>query len=294
MSTPTILWLATLAAHAMLLWTGDPPTWLWGWVLGLVAGVTLVAQRSSARSRERLERQRRRIAMDLHDELGSGLGSIGLMASVLRDGDTRPELAGAMADTAEDLGDALTDIVWALRDEAACPSNLLDFLAARGKHLFATNPGAVVVRAPTCWPDVELTPAVRRNVQAIAVEALHNAARHAGASHVELGLEPGPVWRLWVSDDGCGIGTSRSRPGGGSGLAGMHKRAAAAGADLDIRSVPGHGTTITLTFHPHGAPAKSTTIENILRSPSRTLSAWTRSLRPCMDSSPSSSTSNGT
>jgi muramoyltetrapeptide carboxypeptidase LdcA involved in peptidoglycan recycling len=68
----------------------------------------------------RLERQRARIARDLHDELGSGLGSIGILAGVMAEGETldSTQLRGTAAtilQTAEELGTALADIAWALR-----------------------------------------------------------------------------------------------------------------------------------------------------------------------------------
>jgi signal transduction histidine kinase len=85
----------------------------------------------------------------------------------------------------------------------------------------------------------------------LAVEALHNAARHAGARHVRLGIEQagrnGQI-RLWVEDDGCGIEPSTLAEPGGMGLLAMRRRAEAIGGDLSIDSNPGRFTRIELTF----------------------------------------------
>ena len=92
--------------------------------------------------------------------------------------------------------------------------------------------------------------AVRRNALLIGAEALHNAARHAGARHVILGLRPeGRRFRLSVRDDGRGIGDAlASGSSGGLGLENMQRRAHEIGATLSNGSPPGGGTEIVLLF----------------------------------------------
>jgi signal transduction histidine kinase len=63
-------------------------------------------------------------------------------------------------------------------------------------------------------------------VALIAIEALHNAARHAGATRVVLGLEPdGLRWKLWIEDDGHGPGATPASTGSGLGIESMKRRA---------------------------------------------------------------------
>lgn len=229
------------------------------WAIGLLiltlAAVVLAVHRARLAFLLHGERQRTRIAMDLHDEMGSDLGSIGILAGLLAEAELpeaqRKSLARQIAHTASALGGALAEIVWSLRPGAPSLEGLAYHVAERGRRLFG---GDTVLRTefPESWPAGQLSPAVRRAVSGIALEALHNAARHAGAREVVLGLRvESRRFRLWVRDDGRGAGVGNSNRGG-FGLVSMRKRAAEVGAELSWESVPGGGTTVLLLFHPTG------------------------------------------
>lgn len=202
----------------------------------------------------RLERQRTRIAMDLHDEIGSGLGSIGILSSVATstvDESLRQELTRQIADTAGELGSSLTDIVWSLRKESATLEGLAYHLTRRAGKLFS-NGASFTTEFPDVWEDVSLSLTTRRNVLLIALEAIHNAARHANAEHVVLGIAPlGKRWRLWVEDDGCGFpNNTGKRNGAGMGLTSMKQRANEIGGQIRWTSMNGKGTVVSLEFSP--------------------------------------------
>jgi signal transduction histidine kinase len=76
------------------------------------------------------------------------------------------------------------------------------------------------------------------------LEALQNVAKYAGASRAAVRLAgSGGALEFSVTDDGAGFDTGSG--GAGSGLQGMADRMAALGGDLQVRSQPGHGTTVT-------------------------------------------------
>jgi signal transduction histidine kinase len=199
-----------------------------------------------------LERQRTRIAMDLHDEMGSGLASIGILAGVLfaddgdRNGDSR--IAREVAATAEELGASLSDIVWSLDPHTATLQELVARLAEHGGRLFADDV-QFDTGFPNEWPAQPLPLPVLRNVLLIGLEALHNAARHADAENVLLSLRSdGAAWILTLRDDGTGLPPAESRRARGRGLRSMRRRAAEIGAELACDSKAGSGTTICLRF----------------------------------------------
>jgi signal transduction histidine kinase len=201
-----------------------------------------------------LERQRTRIAMDLHDEVGSGLASVGILSGVLAAESLsmleRRQTAKDIASAAEELGNALSDIVWSLDPHAATLEELASRLAEHGERLTTRGDVEFAARLPERWPEAQLDVAVRRNVLLVGLEALHNAARHSSATEVHLTLAPiDERWELVIRDNGMGIDAkSARRDGGGHGLPGMRRRAAEIGAWLDVRSTARQGTSVTLRF----------------------------------------------
>jgi len=98
------------------------------------------------------------------------------------------------------------------------------------------------------WADPtigDLAPDVQVVIYRVAQEALVNAARHSGATRIEVTLENhGPVVCLLVSDNGSGFAFAEE--GKGLGLSGMRERALLVGGTLEIDSRPGKGTTVRL------------------------------------------------
>ena len=188
--------------------------------------------------------------------MGSGLGSIGILAGVAATNTLKTteheELARKISQTAGELGTSLSEIVWALKPGTGSLEALAYRLAERGGRLFPSNDPSFTTQFPIMWPKVELSLAVRRNVLLIASEALHNTARHSQAREVTLGLEPahGKHWRLWVIDDGRGLSEGNSLSQSGMGLQNMRRRAEEIGAALSLSPNNGKGTSISLVFDP--------------------------------------------
>ncbi|HEX9893060.1 MAG TPA: two-component regulator propeller domain-containing protein [Gemmatimonadales bacterium] len=224
----------------------------------LLAGTLLVAHRTRTAVLLGLERQRTAIAMDLHDELGAGLGSIGILAGVasrpdVADGERR-DFAQRIALTAGELGGKLTDIVGALRSGRVTLGVLAADLAERAARLVPGPHPSLHMDYPQQWPEGELDPAVRHDLRLIALEAVHNAVRHADARTITLGIQPaGRHWRMWVKDDGIGFDPNGDAAPRGTGLGqrALKRRAERIRASLKVDSTPGRGTTVEILFEPH-------------------------------------------
>jgi nitrate/nitrite-specific signal transduction histidine kinase len=236
------------------------PWYLRWWAMalfGLLAAIVLLAAyRIRVRVLLQLERQRTRIAMDLHDEIGSGLGSIGILSSVASSGsvdeEQRQEMSKRIAETAGELGASLTDIVWSLRADAMTLESLAFHLTRRAESLFDNGHTQLTTSFPYDWHSINLSLAARRNVLLIAVESLHNVAKHAQAENVMLlfALTDANKWLMRIEDDGCGFSNSDEDNGLGMGMQTMQRRAEAIGAQLSIASKNGGGTVVSLTFNP--------------------------------------------
>jgi PAS domain S-box-containing protein len=193
------------------------------------------------------EDERRRIARDMHDQFGEQLTALSLQIGRLKaacasDGDIRGEI-DALDAIARRLDDDVDELIWQLRptalDDLGLRAALTNYMQAWSDrtHIPARlhESGLLHERLPT---EVETT------LYRIAQEALNNVAKHAAAKHVEIILERRPdAVLLIVEDDGRGFDAGGVN-GGGFGLVSMRERAALVGANLDIESTPGQGTTV--------------------------------------------------
>lgn len=222
----------------------------------LVAAALFASYRLRVAAVLRTERQRMRIAMDLHDEVGSGLGSIGVLAGLLARPELpvaqRHELSTRIVGVARELSQSLGDIVWSLRAGSGSLDSLWVKLLDRAQPLFASGQHELRAEAPDPLPSVALSLATRRNVFLMATEALYNAARHAGAARVSLRLVPeGAFWLLEIADDGQGLPTEPPTPTRrGLGLEAMRIRAEEIGASIRWESPEGGGTRVVIRFRP--------------------------------------------
>lgn len=199
------------------------------------------------------EEERRRLAVELHDELGQVLTAVKInLASLER----LPGAASAPAplkDTIasvdqamEKIRDLALDLRPSVLDDLGLPAALRWYVDrfTRTAHLEAH---LSIDAVPHLEADVE-TVCFR-----VAQEALTNVARHARARHVWVDLHLLPVGlELGVRDDGSGFDAALARDqavGGASmGLLGMEERVALAGGSFEVRSVPGGGTQVRARF----------------------------------------------
>lgn len=195
------------------------------------------------------EAERRRIARELHDELGQCLMALKLDVSWLRDR-LPAEAPANLSNKLDQIGDAIDTTVETVRSLAANlrPSILDDLgLTAACEWLlqeFQQRTGIDchlrVEPEEFALPDAVATASFR-----VVQEALTNVARHAQAQRVDVHLLRGPDGlKVVVADDGVGLPQSRSRTT--LGLVGMRERALALGGRLDLHSGPGEGTRIHL------------------------------------------------
>ncbi|MBO3681813.1 HAMP domain-containing sensor histidine kinase [Streptomyces sp. NEAU-YJ-81] len=198
---------------------------------------------SSARALLAQEAERRRIAQELHDEVGQSMTAILLVLKRAADDAPEPlreDLQQAQEITRESL-DEVRRLVRRLRPGVLDDLGLVSALTSLTQD-FATHTGLRVVRRldsdpPTLDRESELV------LYRVAQESLTNAARHADARQVEVSLHRvGEAVVLEIADDGRGIEAACE----GAGIRGMRERALLAGATLDITSTPGTGTRIRL------------------------------------------------
>jgi two-component system, NarL family, sensor histidine kinase UhpB len=202
---------------------------------------------SARRALDAREDERRRIARELHDEIGQTLTGVVLQLEQLEGRapeELRAELRSLEASTRAGI-EEVRELVRRLRPEALDDFGLRSALVSLGSDLSEHSGLRVSPRVdgdlPALSPEDELV------VYRVAQESLVNVVRHARASRAELSLqrENGAIV-LRVRDDGRGIDAAGLRSG--TGVRGMRERALLVGADLEVSALRPNGTEVRLSL----------------------------------------------
>ncbi len=234
-------------------------------MLAAVGGTVRIVEKRKYQSQLRqaeqeraLERERARIAQDLHDELGSLLTRISLLGGLLRSDMNNPGQVEATAEKISGAADqtvrALEEIVWAVRPGSDTLQSLVDYIAHFAIELFEGNSTRCRLDLPADLPTHTLHPDVRHNIFLIIKEALNNALKHAGGSvvQVQIRIEAGKL-KILIGDNGKGFDAQASAANSErNGLENMRRRALAVGGQLEVTSAPGIGTRVEFQVNlPH-------------------------------------------
>lgn len=185
------------------------------------------------------EGERRRIARDIHDQIGQQMTALRVTASV--------ERAERTQRLAEELDQSIDSITWQLGpaalDHLALPAALQSLVAGWSERF-----AVAADFAGDGVQDLRLSRDVEANLYRIAQEALHNVAKHAHATQVTVCLlQQKDNLVLLIEDNGRGFdpdGDRHADGASGMGLTNIRARAALVGGRLDIESIAGHGTSI--------------------------------------------------
>lgn len=199
----------------------------------------------------KLEKLRVNIARDLHDDIGSALGSINLLSENatrrLATNKSVEEVEGVFKKigySAQSMLDSMDDIIWTINPEKDSLEDLLIRMREFAIPLLEAKNIAFDINMNTTdglKPSME----IKRNIYLIFKESIFNIVRHSGATQVNIKASfNSRSYHLTISDNGKGFlqNTASSR----NGLKNMKKRADLSDAQLEIGSAPGEGTSIQL------------------------------------------------
>ena len=253
---------------ATLSFTLLPHFWQTAWFHGLgLAGLLVLAgggawygtRRRMSRKLERVERQRAlerertRIAKDIHDDLGASLTRINLLSQSARagmeDGPRTLTNLDQICTTARQLTRAMDEIVWAVDPQHDTLDSLASYLDILIHEMFSDSGIRCRLDFPVNLPVWPVTSEVRHNLFLAFKEALHNVLKHSRATEVQISfrLEPA-AFAVNITDNGRGFepapteGLTRPRR---HGLGNMRQRLEEIGGGCEIQSEPGRGTRVT-------------------------------------------------
>jgi ligand-binding sensor domain-containing protein/signal transduction histidine kinase len=270
------VWDSTDAVFSFLVPT---PLWRTAWAEfiyalaagAMVAGTARVVSHRRLRRRltilaqqQAMERERMRIAKDMHDEIGSKLTKISFMSErakgELRGNQPAADRIESIARTSRDLLQSLDEIVWAVNPHNDTLEHLAAYLGHYATEYLQNTTVECQLHIQQNLPDYPLSAEVRHNLFLAFGESLSNALKHGRAAHIRVVMQAEPThFEITIQDDGCGFDTRATallNPnlvtlGGkrvGNGMRNLQQRLGEVGGVCHIRSQPGQGTTVTLSF----------------------------------------------
>ena len=234
--------------------------WFWGTMLvfftALVVGSGryLVWHRMKRemlrlKNQQALERERLRIAHDIHDDLGARVTQITMVSAMsLHDptlSDKTREDLNQIKRMSRDLVSALYETVWAVNPEYDNLDALGSYLCQMVNQLCDRTQFHCRLHVSELPHEIQVSSQTRHNITMAVKEAVHNVIKHANGSEVLMNV----TWNnsrldITIQDDGCGFDPQNGPAG--NGLTNMRQRMRNIGGNCSIESRPGAGTTVHL------------------------------------------------
>lgn len=235
-------------------------------VSGLVGTAMLFIGRAKLRRKlERLEMQhamekeRQRIARDLHDDLGAGITEIMLLSELAKRENNQQAAAGKMQSQLDDItqkalqvATAMDEVVWTVDPKNDSLPDLASYLCDYARKFLRAANMSCRIDLMEGLPHAIVSAQQRHNLLMAVKEALNNAVKHSGASEVWLRIlwvTPRAVLAVTVEDNGRGVASipvDDSEPG--NGLANMRARLRAIGGETEFVSRADAGMKVRFTL----------------------------------------------
>jgi len=254
------------------------PWWRTVWAEGVYAFAAVVVVAGTARlvsnrrlrrrlavlaQQQAMERERMRIAKDMHDDIGSKLTKISFMSERAKGelpvNDPVAHRLESIARTSRDLLKSLDEIVWAVNPHNDTLEHLAAYLGHYATEYLQDTAVECELHIPQNLPNHPLSAEARHNLFLAFEESLNNALKHGRATRIRVDMQARRhEFEISVEDNGCGFASEgvvslnlgTTMVGGkrvGNGLRNLQQRLADVGGLCQIRSRMGQGTTVTLT-----------------------------------------------
>ncbi len=230
-------------------------------IVGLLLAATHYERNKARREMARLEqisaieRERTRIANDIHDELGANLTRMTQLSERVESDKNQPSVVEShsrkIAATARETLQSLDEIVWAINPRNDTLESFLQYLSHYANEFLENSELSYRLKIPTFVPAVPLRAEMRHSLFLVVKEALNNVVKHSQATQLGIGVHiENARLEIIIEDNGCGMKevevlTSRKRHGMGN----MRRRMAELNGSFQVENQQGHGTRIVLSVH---------------------------------------------
>jgi signal transduction histidine kinase len=196
------------------------------------------------------ENERKRIAADLHDNLGAYAASIASNIEhikILPEDTANVSMMQELKNNSQSIVSQLNDTIWVLKKDALSLTAISDRLKSFIQRIQSSYPGMNMDVFEKIMTDHLLPPSHAFHLFQVLQEAVNNAVRHSGGKQINVTIESSNhSWKITVSDDGKGL--PEEMPGKeGNGLLNMKNRAKEAGWMIEWQPNTTKGTRLSIT-----------------------------------------------
>jgi ligand-binding sensor domain-containing protein/signal transduction histidine kinase len=254
------------AKGAVIAFTVLPAWWQTLWFRVLLAVFTGAMVVSSARywshrrlrlieerlaQHQALERERERIARDLHDDVGASIAQLGLVLEEMKGQSDLPEpvkkQSGQISSRVRTLARDLDAVVWTVNPRNDSLPELVSYLSQFFLEFFQRTAVRPRLDVGESISDHLLYPDVRHHLFLTAKEAMNNALKHADATEATLSMTTKDGWfELTLADNGRGFSPDQAASSRRNGLRNMQSRIQEIGGEYQMTTTPGRGTMVRL------------------------------------------------
>jgi signal transduction histidine kinase/ligand-binding sensor domain-containing protein len=201
----------------------------------------LYHQKTALEKQQAVEKERTRIAVDMHDDLGAGLSTIRFLSEKVKRNVfsevTRGDIE-KMQTTSNELIDKMNEIIWAMSEKNDSLEDLVLYMRSYSMEYCEENNLDCTIQLPENIPPVFVSGEMRRNIFLTVKESLHNIVKHACANKVVIQIEVSAGLDISIHDDGRGFKEHQVREMG-NGLRNMRQRIESTGGSMNIQNEQG-------------------------------------------------------
>ncbi len=200
-----------------------------------------------------LEKERARIARDLHDDLGASLTQLALLAEMSADeslpAERRSRNLSQVKTGARELVRELDGILWTVNPRNDSLDKLASYLCQFSQQLFRVTNICCRFDVAEPIPAFPLSPDIRHDLFLAVKEAMNNVIKHSRATEVWLRIAVREnVFCITIEDNGRGLSATTLQNSDRNGIQNMRTRIENVGGTFEIQSQPGNGTTLRIRF----------------------------------------------
>lgn len=193
------------------------------------------------------ENERKRIAADLHDNLGAYAAAIASNVDHIAQQRNNENALQELKINSQSIVSQLNDTIWVLKKDNLSLTAISDRIKVFIQQISNSYPDVNIDVIEKISSDLLLPPAGAFHLYQIVKEAIINSLKHSTAKHIRVYFESEKEWKITIADDGSGISSLKQKLSSGNGLSNMKNRSREAGWDIDWAQNEPHGTSVIIS-----------------------------------------------